>query len=98
MVVGPSGGYTFPANFKDPREGLVLEIADRVRWLGSPRQLLLGLLIGIALACASGAWFYGQHRYGQLLNEWRWRRQVGGVRTAVLDPTRSDPASSLLFS
>lgn len=58
----------------------------RRRVLG--HKVLLGLLIGIVLACASGAWLYGQHRYGQLLNEWRWRRQVGGIRTAALDPQR----------
>ncbi|HEV8676599.1 MAG TPA: hypothetical protein VGX21_21390 [Methylomirabilota bacterium] len=66
----------------------MLGILDGKRRLALTRQVLLGLLIGIVLACASGVWLYGQHRYGQLLNEWRWRRQVGGIRTAALDPQR----------
>jgi hypothetical protein len=76
----------------------VLGIFDGKRRLALTRQVLLGLLIGVALACASGAWFYGQHRYGQLLNEWRWRRQVGGVRTALLEACSPASASALLSS
>ena len=75
----------------------MLDLLAARRRPARPRQLLLGLLIGIALACASGAWFYGQQRYGQLLNEWRWRRQVGGVRTA-LEAGALPPASALLSS
>jgi hypothetical protein len=48
----------------------------------SRRLALIGLVVGLAVAAASGAWAYGNHRYGVLLNEWRWRDQLRGAKTA----------------
>jgi hypothetical protein len=56
------------------------------------RRWLIALLVGVALAAAGGAWAYGHHRYGQMLNEWRWRSHTGHTRSAGL----ALPASPLL--
>jgi len=52
----------------------------------SRRLALIGLGLGLAVAAASGAWAYGSHRYGLLLNEWRWRDQLRGAKTAGWQP------------
>jgi|RhiMetdeSRZDD1v2_1073273.scaffolds.fasta_scaffold141229_2 hypothetical protein len=50
------------------------------------QRLLIGVLVGVALVIAGGAWAYGSYRYGQLLSEWRWRNQVRGAKTAHWTP------------
>jgi hypothetical protein len=52
----------------------------------SRRLALIGLVVGLVVAAASGAWAYGTHRYGLLLNEWRWRDQLRGAKTAGWRP------------
>ena len=55
------------------------------------RAAWLGLAVALALAAASGAWALGQHRYGEMLNEWRWRGQlkdVKSVRAPAVDAAR----------
>jgi hypothetical protein len=57
------------------------------------RRFLIGAVIGAVLALAG--WAYGHQRYGELLNEWRWRYQLKGVK--VTQAPTSRPASALLF-
>jgi hypothetical protein len=57
------------------------------------RRVLIGVVVGAVLAMAG--WAYGHQRYGQLLNEWRWRHQLRGVKVTQAAPSR--PASALLF-
>jgi hypothetical protein len=52
----------------------------------SRRLVLIGLMVGLVVAVAGGAWAYGSHRYGLLLNEWRWRDQLRGAKTAGWQP------------
>ena len=56
------------------------------------RRLLIGVVVGAVLALAG--WAYGHQRYGELLNEWRWRYQLRGVKVTRALPSR--PASTLL--
>jgi hypothetical protein len=57
------------------------------------RRVLIGVVIGAVLALAG--WAYGHQRYGELLNEWRWRYQLKGVKVTQAPTPR--PASALLF-
>jgi hypothetical protein len=74
---------------------LTLRLTGR---LPSARALVLvGVAAVLLLAAAGGAWAWGQHRYGQMLYEWRWRNQVRGTRAAgLVMPGRPGIAFALL--
>jgi hypothetical protein len=57
------------------------------------RRVLIGVVIGAVLALAG--WAYGHQRYGELLNEWRWRYQLKGVK--LTQAPSPGPASALLY-
>jgi hypothetical protein len=55
------------------------------RWPAGRALLALAVATVLFLAAAGGAWAWGQHRYGQMLYEWRWRNQVRGARSAGVE-------------
>jgi hypothetical protein len=57
------------------------------------RRVLIGVVVGAFLALAG--WAYGHQRYGELLNEWRWRYQLKGVK--LTQAPSPEPASTLLY-
>jgi hypothetical protein len=56
------------------------------------RRVLIVVVVGAVLALAG--WAYGHQRYGEIVNEWRWRHQFRSFKHAQAPP--SPPASALL--
>lgn len=56
------------------------------------RRVVIVVVVGAVLALAG--WAYGHQRYGEIVNEWRWRHQFRSFKHAQAPP--SPPASALL--
>jgi hypothetical protein len=58
----------------------------QIAWPDTGRVARWGLAAVVALAAVGGAWAVGHQRYGEMLNEWRWRGRLKDVKSVQTAP------------